>query len=351
MNSLINLANRTIGYGYPPFIIAEMSGNHNQSLERALKIVEAAAKAGVHALKLQTYTADTLTLDISSGDFFIDDPKSLWKGMSLYSLYQQAHTPWEWHKPIFEHCKKHGLICFSTPFDESAVDFLEGLNVPAYKIASFENNHLPLIRKVAATGKPVLISTGMASVKELDEAVSAARDAGCKDIILLKCTSTYPASPESSNILTIPHMRDMFGVQVGLSDHTGGTGVAVASIALGATIIEKHFTLSRSDEGVDAAFSMEPDEMKTLVEETGRAWQALGKINYGPTEKEKASMKFRRSLYISKDMKAGDVFTRENIRIVRPGFGLPPKYYDIILGKKVKKDVTKGEPLSWDLLE
>ncbi|MCX8047581.1 pseudaminic acid synthase [Anoxybacillus ayderensis] len=341
---------RKIGHNHPPFIIAEMSGNHNQSLERALEIVEAAAKAGAHALKIQTYTADTMTLNLDNKDFKIEDPESLWKGNTLYQLYQQAYTPWEWHKPIFDRARELGMIPFSTPFDETAVDFLEELDVPMYKIASFENNDIPLIKKVASTGKPMIISTGMATVAELDETVRVAREAGCKDLILLKCTSTYPASPENTNILTIPHMRELFKCQVGLSDHTMGIGVAVASVALGATVIEKHFTLSRADGGVDSAFSMEPDEMKALVVETERAWQALGEVKYGPTEKEKASLKFRRSIYVAQDIKEGELFTRENIKIIRPGYGLPPKYYDLVIGKTAKKDVKKGTPLSWDML-
>lgn len=341
---------KKIGPGHPPFIIAEMSGNHNRSLERALKIVEAAAKAGAYALKLQTYTADTMTLDIEQGDFYIDDPESLWQGHSLHRLYQQAYTPWEWHKPIFDKCRDLGMICFSTPFDETAVDFLESLDVPCYKIASFENTDIPLIRKVAATGKPVIISTGMATVAELDETVRTAREAGCRDIILLKCTSTYPATPENTNLFTIPHMRELFQCQVGLSDHTMGIGAAVAAVALGATVIEKHFTLSRAEGGVDAAFSMEPAEMQALVIESERAWQALGRVSYGPAGAEKASLKFRRSLYVAKDMSAGEVFTKENLRIVRPGLGLPPKYYDVLLGKKVKRDVKKGTPVDWELL-
>ncbi|THD17777.1 pseudaminic acid synthase [Anoxybacillus ayderensis] len=341
---------RKIGLNHPPFIIAEMSGNHNQSLERALEIVEAAAKAGAHALKIQTYTADTMTLNLDNKDFKIEDPESLWKGNTLYQLYQQAYTPWEWHKPIFDRARELGMIPFSTPFDETAVDFLEELDVPMYKIASFENNDIPLIKKVASTGKPMIISTGMATVAELDETVRVAREAGCKDLILLKCTSTYPASPENTNILTIPHMRELFKCQVGLSDHTMGIGVAVASVALGATVIEKHFTLSRADGGVDSAFSMEPDEMKALVVETERAWQALGEVKYGPTEKEKASLKFRRSIYVAQDIKEGELFTRENIKIIRPGYGLPPKYYDLVIGKTAKKDVKKGTPLSWDML-
>ncbi|MBF7081589.1 pseudaminic acid synthase [Desulfallas sp. Bu1-1] len=346
----ITIANKNIGSQYPPFIVAEMSGNHNHSLERALQIVEAAAKSGVHAVKLQTYTADTMTIDTDNKDFFIDDPGSPWQGNTLYALYQQAYTPWEWHKPIFERCKELGLIAFSTPFDETAVDFLESLNVPCYKIASFENTDIPLLQKVASTGKPVILSTGMASVAELDEAVTTLRAGGCEDIILLKCTSTYPASPEDTNLVTIPHMRELFNCQVGLSDHTMGIGVAVASVAMGATFIEKHLTLNRTEGGVDSAFSVEPHEMKSLVVETERAWQALGKITYGPTEQEKASLKFRRSLYITENMKAGEVLTKENLRVIRPGYGLPPKYFDLLLRKRVIKNVKKGTPVSWDLI-
>lgn len=347
----ILIADKKIGNNAPPFIIAEMSGNHNQSLERALEIVEAAAKTGAHGLKLQTYTADTMTLNIKEGEFFINDPNSLWYGHSLYELYQQAHTPWEWHEPILKRCKELGIIGFSTPFDATAVDFLESLDVPCYKIASFENTDLPLIRKVASTGKPMIISTGMATVAELDETVRTARDAGCEDIILLKCTSTYPATPENTNLLTIPHLRELFGVQVGLSDHTMGIGAAVASVALGATVIEKHFTLSRADGGVDSAFSMEPAEMAQLVVECDRAWQALGQIQYGPTEAERKSLVFRRSLYVAKDMKAGEVLTTENVRAIRPGLGLPPKYLDSLLGLAVRKDVKAGTPLSFDVLK
>ena len=333
-----------------PFVIAEMSGNHNQSLERALEIVEAAAKTGAHAIKLQTYTADTMTLDLKEREFFISDDKSPWKGQSLYDLYKIAHTPWDWHQPIFDCAKKHGLICFSTPFDETAVDFLEKLGAPMYKIASFENTDIPLIRRVAATGKPLIISTGMASQEELDESVDAARKAGCKDLILLKCTSTYPATPENSNLLTIPHLRQRYGCEVGLSDHTLGIGVAIASVAFGATVIEKHFTLKRADGGVDAAFSMEPHEMKELVEETRRAWQSLGKVFVGPTEAETSSITFRRSLYIVKEMKAGDVLTKENIRAIRPGLGLPPKHLDEILGKEIRSSVKMGTALAWNLI-
>lgn len=327
-----------------------MSGNHNHSLNRALEIVDAAAAAGVHALKLQTYTADTMTLPISKGEFYIADQDSLWHGKSLYSLYQEAHTPWEWHKPILERCRKKGIICFSTPFDATAVDFLKSLDVPCYKIASFENVDLPLIKKVAGTGKPLFLSTGMATLAELDEAVTTARQAGCKNLVLLKCTSSYPASPEHTNILTIPHMRELFGCEIGLSDHTMGTGVAVASVALGATVIEKHFTLRRSEGGVDSAFSLEPEEMHALVQETKRAWNALGKVSYGPTEAEKKSLVFRRSLYVIKDMKAGEFFTPENLGIIRPGFGIAPRYFNIFLGRKIKVDVQKGTPVNWDLV-
>ena len=346
----IVIQSRKIGHDQKPFIIAEISGNHNQSLERALEIVEAAAKIGAHAIKLQTYTANTMTLNIEEGEFYINDPNSLWHGQSMYQLYQQAYTPWEWHKPIFDHCKELGIIGFSTPFDATAVDFLESLEVPCYKIASFENTDLPLIRKVASTGKPMIISIGMAKISELDETVRAARESECQDLILLKCTSTYPATPEDTNLLTIPHMRDLFDVQVGLSDHTMGIGVAVASVALGATVIEKHFTLRRADGGVDSAFSIEPEEMGQLVMETGRAWQALGKIQYGSTEAEEGSLVFRRSLYIAQDMKTGEIFTPENLRAVRPGLGLPPKFFDIIIGKVITQDAKKGTPLTWNLV-
>ena len=345
------IAGRTIGKSQKPFIIAEMSGNHNQSLERALHIVDAAADAGADALKIQTYTADTMTLDLHRGEFQIDDVGSLWKGKSLYELYQQAHTPWEWHKPIFDRARQRGLIAFSTPFDATAVAFLESLGVPAYKIASFENSDLPLIRQVAATGKPMIISTGMATVEELSETVTAARDHGCRNLVLLKCTSTYPANPENTNIITIPDMRERLNVQVGLSDHTLGIGVAVASVALGATVIEKHFTPARADGGVDSAFSLEPSELKMLVEETTRAWQSLGEVRYGTTQQEKRSIRFKRSLYIVEDMKKGERLTAKNLRNIRPGLGLAPKYLDELLGKAVTRAVKRGTAVSWDLIE
>jgi N-acetylneuraminate synthase len=327
-----------------------MSGNHNHSLDRAIKIVEAAAAAGADAVKLQTYTPETMTLNIAEGDFSIDDKNSLWKGKSLYELYEEAYTPWEWHKPIFDRCKELGMIAFSSPFDSTSVDFLESLQAPAYKIASFENADIPLIRKVASMGKPVIISTGMATLAELDETVRVFKESGNNQLILLKCTSTYPASPENTNIATIPHMRELFGCEVGLSDHTMGIGTAVASVALGASIIEKHFTLSRADGGVDSKFSLEPDELRSLVIEAERAWLSLGKVSYGPTEKEMPSVQFRRSLYVSEDMKKGELFTGENVRIVRPGYGLPPKYFDFIIGKRVGTDVKKGTPISWDMV-
>lgn len=347
---MFEISGRSVGVGAPPFVIAEMSGNHNQSLDRALAIVEAAAAAGAHALKLQTYTADTMTIDVREGEFFISDPSSLWSGSSLYELYQQAYTPWEWHEPIFRRARELGMIPFSTPFDESAVDFLESLDVSVYKIASFENTDLPLIRKVAATGKPIIISTGMASVAELDETVRAAREAGCKHLVLLKCTSTYPSTPENTNIRTIPHLRDLFDCEVGLSDHTMGCGAAVAAVALGATVIEKHFTLARADGGVDSAFSMEPDEMRILVAEAERAWQSLGKISYGATSAEKKSLVFRRSLYIVKDMQPGEIFSAENVRVIRPGLGLAPRWMETILGMSAKTALKRGTPLSWNLI-
>ena len=345
--SELRIANRAIGTGHPPFVIAEMSGNHNQSLERALALVEAAAGAGAHALKIQTYTADTMTLDLDEGEFHVGHP--LWGGQSLHKLYQQAYTPWEWHEPIFRRARELGMLGFSTPFDASAVDFLESLEVPAYKIASFENSDLPLIRKVAATGKPMIVSTGMATLAELDETVRAARAAGCRDLILLKCTSTYPATPENSHIRTIPHMRELFACQVGLSDHTPGIGAAVAAVALGATVIEKHFTLRRADGGVDSTFSLEPEELAALVVETERAWLALGQVRYGPTEAEVASRIFRRSLYIVRDLRRGDLLSADNLRAIRPGLGLPPKYYDQLLGRRLARDARRGTPVSWEL--
>ena len=347
----MKIGDRSIGRQARPFIVAEMSGNHNQSLDRALEIVDAAARAGAHALKLQTYTADTMTLPLDEGPFRVGDRGSPWSGRSLHELYQSAHTPWEWHAPIMERARSFGMVCFSSVFDESSVEFLESLEVAAYKIASFENTHLPLIRNVASTGKPVIIATGMATLAELDSAVSTARGAGCRDLALLKCTSDYPASPENTHILTIPNLREVFDCEVGLSDHTMGIGVAVASVALGATIIEKHFTLRRADGGVDSTFSIEPEEMRALVVETERAWQALGKVCYGPTAAEIKSRAFRRSLYIVRDLKAGDRLTVDNLRAIRPGLGLAPCYYESLLGMTVSKDVPRGTPATWELFK
>lgn len=335
----------TIGKSHKPFIVAEMSGNHNNSLERALAIVDVAAASGAHAVKLQTYTADTMTLNLKEGPFVINDPKSLWNGRSLYELYQEAATPYEWHKIIMDRCKERGMECFSTPFDDTSVDFLESLGVPCYKIASFENTDIPLIKKVAATGKPLIISTGMASLGEIQEAVETARSAGAKDILLLKCTSSYPASPKESNVTTIPHLRDAFNVQVGLSDHTMGVGAALASVALGAVFIEKHFTLSRADGGVDSAFSMEPAEFKSLVIESERAWQALGEVSYGAKGQEEKSKQFRRCIRVNRDLPAGHVLTKNDLVIIRPGGGLEPKFITTVVGKKLSGPMNMGDAL------
>lgn len=345
----MQIGSREIGRTQRPYLIAEMSGNHNQSLDRALEIVDAAAASGADAIKLQTYTADTMTLDLRTRDFVIDDPNSLWNGRSLYDLYDEAHTPWDWHAPIIARAAEQGLQCFSSPFDATAVDFLESLDVPAYKIASFELVDLPLIERVASTGKPVIMSTGMATVAEIGEAVMAARRAGARDLLLLKCTSTYPAEPSNTNLATIPAMREAFSCEVGLSDHTMGTGVAVASIALGAPLIEKHFTLARADGGVDSAFSLEPAEFRLLREECDRAWQAIGAVTFGGTRAEEGSRIFRRSLYIAQDMQPGDVLTTENLRAIRPGFGLPPKFLDTLLGKPVARAVSAGTAADWSL--
>lgn len=347
----MKLGHHEVGTGHPPFIVAEISGNHNKALPKAMAIVEAAARAGVHAIKLQTYTADTMTLPVRTGEFFIDDETSLWHGRSLYELYQEAHTPWEWHEPIMRRAQELGMIAFSTPFDETAVDFLEGLNVPCYKIASFENNDISLLRKVVATGKPVIISTGMASLSDLDITVCTLRNYGCNDFVLLKCTSAYPALPKDIHLRTIPHLQELFQCEVGLSDHTHGIGVAVAAVTLGATVVEKHFTLSRSEGGVDSAFSMEPQEMAALVLETERAWQALGHVRYGFTEAEKNSAQFRRSIYVARDLNAGEVITRDSLRIVRPGFGLAPKHYDSLLGRRIKENIPMGTAMQWSYVE
>ncbi|MDX3775248.1 pseudaminic acid synthase [Chromatiaceae bacterium AAb-1] len=348
--SVIRIGDKLIGENQPPFIIAELSGNHGQSLDKAKALIDAAAATGTDAIKLQTYTPDTLTLDVHEREFFITDPNSLWQGNSLYKLYQQGMTPWEWHEELFAYANSKGLLAFSTPFDLTAVDFLEQLKVPCYKIASFENIDHALLVAVARTGKPVIMSTGMASQAELAESVQVLRDNGCHELILLKCTSNYPARPVDANLRTIPHLAELFQCQVGLSDHTAGIGVSVAATALGATIIEKHFVLDRSEGGVDAEFSMEPAEFTLLVSECRKAKDALGKVHYGCTEKEQASRQFRRSLYIAQNMKAGEIFTAENLRSVRPGMGLAPKYLPQFLGRPIKQDAVKGTPLSWDLV-
>ena len=346
----MKIAHRHIGPSHPPFVIAEMSGNHHKSLNRALEIVDAAAKAGAHAIKFQTYTPDTMTIDVGEREFAINDPKSLWYGRSLYELYAEAYTPWEWHGQLFARAREVGLVPFSTPFDESAIEFLETLDVPCYKIASFENTDHALIRKAAGTGKPLIISTGMATVAELDTSVRVARNAGATDIVLLKCTSAYPASAAAANVATIPHMRKLFECEIGLSDHTTGIGVALAGVVLGACVIEKHFTLRRADGGVDSAFSMEPDEMSALVVESERAWQAVGCVKYGASQEDEKSKIFRRSLYIVKDIKKGDLLTTDNVRAIRPGLGLPPGDLQLVLGRKIRKDARRGTAVSWDLL-
>nr|WP_295869230.1 pseudaminic acid synthase [uncultured Chitinophaga sp.] len=342
----IKIADKLIGENHPPFVIAEMSGNHNRSLERAMQIVKAAADSGAHAIKLQTYTPDTLTIDHRGGLFDINDDKSLWKGRNLYDLYKEAMTPYEWHKPIFEYAKELGIICFSTPFDEHAVDMLDELGVPCHKIASFENNHHPLLKKIARTGKPVIMSTGISTLGDVDESVQVLRENGTGDLVLLKCTSSYPASPENTNLVTIPHMKSLFHCEVGLSDHTMGIGAAVAAVALGARVIEKHFCLSRAEGGVDSAFSLEPHEFKSLMIETERAFLALGEVQYGIQEAEVRSRRFKRSIYVVKDIQAGEKFTEENVRIIRPGDGLHPRYYEGLLGKSAVADYAKGTPLT-----
>jgi N-acetylneuraminate synthase len=350
LKTALKIGRHAIGLGAPPFVIAEMSGNHNGSLDRALAIVDAIANAGAHALKLQTYTADTMTIDLAEREFVIDDPKSLWAGRTLYDLYHEAHTPWEWHAPIFARARERGLVAFSTPFDVTAVDFLESLDVPCYKIASFENIDLPLIRKVAATGKPLIVSTGLATLAEIGQAVDAARGAGCRDLVLLKCTSAYPASPADSHLRTIPHLRQAFGCEVGLSDHTLGIGAAIASVALGATVIEKHVTLRRADGGVDSAFSLEPQELRQLVADAECARLALGAVHYGPGANEANSLRFRRSLYVVRAMRAGEAFSRDNVRAIRPGLGLPPKDIDRVLGLRAARDIAAGTALAWALV-
>ena len=345
----MKISNLKIGKDCKPFIIAEMSGNHNKSLDRAKEIIKAAADSGAHAIKLQTYTADTMTINHHGGLFDITDKNSLWYGRNLYELYEEAHTPWDWHKSLFDYAKKLGLICFSSPFDETAVDFLETLNAPCYKIASFENTDHLLLKKVAKTGKPIIMSTGVADISDILESVQVLKENSCKDIVLLKCTSTYPSTPENTNLITIPELQKLFpDCIIGLSDHTMGIGASIASVALGARVIEKHFTLNRADGGVDSAFSMEPEEMKSLVTESERAFLALGQVQLKVQKSEEKSKIFKRSIYIVKDIRAGDIFTKENVRIIRPGDGLAPKYYDLIIGREAKSDFKRGIPMKMD---
>jgi N-acetylneuraminate synthase len=342
----IAIAGRNIGLNYPPYIIAEMSANHNGNIERAFETIDMAKAMGADAVKMQSYTADTITIDCDKEDFQISG--GLWDGYSLYRLYKWAETPFEWHKPIFEHARKAGITLFSTPFDETAVDLLEDLGAPAYKIASFEAVDLPLIKYVARTGKPMIISTGMADLDEIAEAVATARDSGCKDLVLLHCISSYPAPVEQSNIRTIPDIADRFDVVSGLSDHTLGTTVSIASVALGACVIEKHVTISRQDKGPDSEFSLEPEELRRLCVETRDAWASLGQASYALKSAEEASLKYRRSIYVVEDIPAGETISEKNIRRIRPGFGLSPRFYEDLIGRRVNRDISRGTPLSWD---
>ncbi|WP_348532988.1 pseudaminic acid synthase [Hymenobacter lucidus] len=347
----ILLGGHQIGPGHLPFIIAEMSGNHGQSLEKALAIVDAAADAGCQGLKIQTSTPDMLTLDSREPDFIVRGANDDWEGQSLYELYTTNHTPFEWHAPIFARAAERGMVGFSSPFSVEAIDFLESLNCPAYKIASFENNWPDLIRRAARTGKPVIISTGMASLADLERMVRIVREEeGNDQLVLLKCTSTYPALPHNTNLATIPHLQAMFGCHVGLSDHTMGTGVSVAATVLGATVIEKHLTMRRADGGPDSSFSMEPDEMARLVQECRQAQQAIGSVFYGPTAAEQKSLGFRRSIYVVEDLAAGDVLTADNIRVIRPGHGLAPHHLPEVLGHPVRQAIRRGTALTWDVL-
>lgn len=342
------IAGRAIGPAQPPYVIAELSANHNGALHHALEIMEAAKEAGADAIKIQTYTPDTITIDHDGPGFKIEG--GLWAGSTLYALYAQAHTPWEWHEAIFDKGRELGLAVFSSPFDVTAVDFLEGLNAPAYKIASFELVDLPLIRKCASTGKPLIMSTGMARLGEIEEAVEAAVEAGAKDIALLHCTSGYPTPPNEADLKTIPHLADAFGRVIGLSDHTPGSAAPVAAVALGAAIIEKHVTMRRADGGPDSAFSLEPNELRTVCESVHLAWRALGGVRYERSESEKGNAQFRRSLYVVENVSKGERLTSRHLRSIRPGFGLEPKFYDLLLGKKVNRDIPRGTPMSWDMI-
>ncbi len=350
MENSIKIGSQWIGPDHRPFVVAEMSGNHNGDLARALAIVDMVAQSGAHALKVQTYTPDTMTIDVDTRRFRVSDDHALWGGQTLYELYRTAHTPFEWHRPIFERAREHNLTVFSAPFDRTAIDLLEGLGSPAYKIASSEIVDLPLIRLAAETGKPLILSTGMASIAEIDAAVSAAREAGAKEIIVLACTSAYPAPPELSNLRRIPMLSQMYGVPVGLSDHSSGIGVSIASIALGACMIEKHVTLSGDDGGVDSSFSLRPDELAMLVVESERSWRALGTTRIGPTDAETEGLRFRRSLCVVQDVRAGDPVTAGNVRSIRPAGGLPPDALSTVLGRTFRVDVPRGTPLTWNLV-
>jgi N-acetylneuraminate synthase len=346
---LVRISGRAVGAGHSPYLVAELSANHHHRLDHAIATIRAAKLAGADAIKLQTYTPDTMTID-SEAECFALPSDSTWAGRRLYELYQEAYTPWEWHGELKRVANELGLDLFSTPFDESAVDFLESLGVPAYKIASFEVVDLPLLRRIAATGKPIIMSTGMASLAEIDEAVRTLRDAGAAEIVLLKCTSAYPAPPEEMNLVTIPHLAAAFGVPVGLSDHTLGSSVAIASVALGACVVEKHFTLSRADKGPDSAFSMEPDEFRDMAASVRVVEAALGRVNYAVTAHEESNARLRRSLFVVADVKAGEPFTASNVRSIRPGHGLPPRHLPQVLGRFATRDIRRGTPLSWDLL-
>ncbi|MEU8359207.1 pseudaminic acid synthase [Nonomuraea sp. NPDC048882] len=347
---MITIGGRTIGPGHPPYVVAELSGNHNGSLERALAIVDAVAEAGAHALKLQTYRPDTLTIDCDGPAFRLGEEHELWGGENLYRLFERAHTPWEWHQPIFERARERGLAAFSAPFDPTAVELLEKLGVPAYKIASSEIVDLPLIRLAAATGKPLIISTGMASAAEIDAAVSAARAAGCTQLAVLSCTASYPADPAESNLRSLPLLAALTGEVVGLSDHTPGLGAALAAVGLGACLIEKHVTMARADGGVDSAFSLEPAELAALVVESERAWRSLGEAAIGPRPSEREGLRFRRSLYVVRDVRAGEQVSPDNVRSIRPAGGLPPDAAEQVMGRRFTRDVPFGTPLSWDLI-
>ncbi|MDO7886995.1 pseudaminic acid synthase [Hymenobacter cheonanensis] len=346
----ILLGGHRIGAGQPPFIIAEMSGNHGQSLERALAIVDAAADAGCQGLKIQTSTPDMLTLDSREPDFVVKGANQDWEGQSLYELYTTNFTPFEWHSAIFERAQARGMVGFSSPFGIEAIEFLESVGCPAYKIASFENNWPELIRRAAQTGKPIIISTGMASLADLERMVNIVRETGNEQLILLKCTSTYPAEPHNTNLHTIPHLRELFDCQVGLSDHTLGTGVGVAATVLGATVIEKHLTLRRADGGPDASFSLEPAEMACLVQECRQAQQALGQVYYGPTQAEQKSLAFRRSIYVVQDIAEGELLSIDNVRVIRPGHGLAPYLLPQVLGRPARQALRRGTALTWNML-